>query len=966
MVFRSLIRIFAGSNPTINNYKTMKRTILLFLSVMMTVIMTAGDVTPQQALQQAQKFLQQTPSGMKRSQAEVPQLKMAGRVSGLYVFNAEQNQGYVIVSNDDRTVPILGYSETGTLDLDNMPCNMHAWLQGYADEIAWLNEHNIQPTASQIPRRTASAVKAPIAPLVKTQWNQDAPYNNNCPYYKKDGSSYSYSLTGGTGYEHCATGCVATAMAQVMYYNQWPTAATADIPAYTWKENSLSLPATTFDWGNMLLSYKSGGSDEQKAAVATLMQYCGYSLKMDYGESSSASTANVATALQSYFDYATTTAYVYRSNYSYANWIELIYNELKQGRAVVYRGTSAGGGHSFVCDGYQGEDFFHFNWGWGGSSDDYFKLSVTNPYEQGIGGSSSNEGFIYDQGAVVGIQKNGGTGTVLNNAGDFDLVDNGVTFSASPTQYQEVEVTLNIENNGPDDFDGDIGCEIYYESSEDNWQYVEDVYCHAIIPKGGGTATVKFTPKNAGNYKVNIYQSNWYIFDNDHQLIGHIVSVAAGSPTSTTDNITLGRSLSVETEELISGNSYNIYGSLFKGTLTVTNPDPDNNYNGTYQCDLYDMNYSCLFHFVEKITVPANGSINIPIASTGLDIGKNYYVYVTYIKEGNWTGWDKVATCTVNPGIVTYQSDGTSAVTKVEGANYYALDDIFAVDITGAGITSATSAEPNCLFIIGDGDESPIGVGNVVVKSGSSYTATNIELTDGYDFYSPVDFTASNIVFTYNNNRWADGSNGWNTIMLPYDVTLVKADEAIIDWFHSSSDTDKQFWVKKFTGDDTSVPKVYFDYTAEMKANTPYIIALPGNHWGSEYDLSGKTIKFIGQNTTVHKSERVAVTGGNYRFVGETKAVSTENIYCINAAGNQFVLKATGGSPAFRPFFKADMFDRTVTSLGIGNGGGTTGIETMSDVRGMMSDVWYDLQGRRVENPTKGVYIKNGKLFIKK
>ena len=190
---------FAGSNPTINNYKTMKRTILLFLSVMMTVIMTAGDVTPQQALQQAQKFLQQTPSGMKRSQAEVSQLKMAGRVSGLYVFNAEQNQGYVIVSNDDRTAPILGYSETGTLDPDNMPCNMRAWLQGYADEIAWLNEHNIQPTTSQNPRRTASAVKAPIAPLVTAHWNQGAPYNNQV-------SGYYYA-------GNAVTGCVATAMA---------------------------------------------------------------------------------------------------------------------------------------------------------------------------------------------------------------------------------------------------------------------------------------------------------------------------------------------------------------------------------------------------------------------------------------------------------------------------------------------------------------------------------------------------------------------------------------------------------------------------------------------------------------------------------------------------------------------------------------------------------------------------------
>ncbi len=356
----------------------MKRTILLLLSVMMTVIMTAGNVTPEQALQQAQDFLQQTPSGMKRSQAEVPQLKMAGRVSGLYVFNAERNQGFVIVSNDDRTAAILGYSETGNLDPDNMPCNMRAWLQGYADEIAWLDEHNVQLTGVADSRR-ASAVKTPIAPLVKTHWNQDAPYNNQCPYYKNEGSSYSYNTTGGEGYQHCATGCVATAMAQVMYHNQWPKEATTAIPAYTWKEISLELPATTFDWANMLLSYGGGASDEQKTAVATLMQYCGYSLQMTYGPSSSAYTSNIADALQSYFDYATTTTYVHRSNYTYANWIELIYNELKQGRAVVYRGTSAGGGHSFVCDGYQGEDFFHFNWGWGGQSDDYFKLSATNP-----------------------------------------------------------------------------------------------------------------------------------------------------------------------------------------------------------------------------------------------------------------------------------------------------------------------------------------------------------------------------------------------------------------------------------------------------------------------------------------------------------------------------------------------------------------------------------------------------------
>ena len=236
-------------------------------------------------------------------------------------------------------------------------------------------------------------------------------------------------------------------------------------------------------------------------------------------------------------------------------------------------------------------------------------------------------------------------------------------------------------------------------------------------------------------------------------------------------------------------------------------------------------------------------------------------------------------------------------------------------------------------------------------------------MTDGNDFYSPIDFTATNIEFTYANDRRADGTNGWNTIMLPFDVTSVTANGTAIDWFHSGSDTGKQFWLKEFVSDDLGV--VNFGFADEMKANTPYIIALPGNHWGSEYDLSGKTIKFIGQNVTVHKNGEVSsVTGGNYRFIGTTVTDATTNIYPINVDGNQFVLD--DGCAPFRAYFKADMFDRTVTSLGIGNGGETTGID---EVRGKTEEgrgEVFDLSGRRVENPTKGVYIKNGKLFIKK
>ena len=315
-----------------------------------------------------------------------------------------------------------------------------------------------------------------------------------------------------------------------------------------------------------------------------------------------------------------------------------------------------------------------------------------------------------------------------------------------------------------------------------------------------------------------------------------------------------------------------------------------------------------------------------------------------------------IMTVIAQTSIVTYQSDGTQTIAKVTSEFYDAPDNVLAVDIRGTGIMVATSIEPNCLFIIGEGDEAPIGVGNTIVKSGSSYTATNIELTDGSDFYSPVDFTASNIEFTYYNDRWSDGTNGWNTIMLPYDVSFVKADDEIIDWFRDNSETDKQFWVKQFVSDEAGV--VNFDFADEMKANTPYLIALPN-------DLSGKTIKFIGQRVTVHKNGNISsVTGSNYCFVGTTMTTDKEDIYRLNADGSEFVLD--DGSTPFRAYFKAIMSDQSESSLSIGEDVATALSEELRVKSEKFADAWYDLQGRRIEHPTKGMYIQNGRLFIKK
>lgn len=471
---------------------------VLLLALFCTSGVWAEDVTTEQAFEEALNFLtnrETSSSGPRRAQGIAPQIKLRGKVSGLYVFNVENDGGFVIVSNDDRTIPILGFSEKGSLDPDNMPSNMKAWLQGYADEIAWLAEHGQTTTGPKKSRqKVGSHSTAAIAPLITTTWNQGTPYNNLCPTY--DDPNY------GSG--TCATGCVATAMAQVMKYHEWPIDATQPIPGYTstsYRFNLPSLPAITFDWANMKYDYSGSYTADEATAVATLMQYCGYSVEMDYGPESGSNTSKVASALKEYFDYNDqTTQLVTRSYYTSANWADLIYHELANARPVVYGGQSSGGGHEFVCDGYMfdnGTDYFHINWGWGGKSDDYFVLSSLNPYAQGIGGSSSEDGFHFMQEAVIGIQKSTDNGTIADiTTTDFNFITNRMTVS-SPFAIvgQPVSVIINVTNNSTDDYSGDIWLGMAIEGGG----YALLFANNADIPAGEAKdCVVQYTPDETG------------------------------------------------------------------------------------------------------------------------------------------------------------------------------------------------------------------------------------------------------------------------------------------------------------------------------------------------------------------------------------------------------------------------------------------------------------------------------------
>ncbi len=431
-----------------------------FIAVLLMALSITGVWAEERSEREARMLAMRFVSGLFNGQYDDTGFTYQGQVCGLYVFSLGEQGGFIIVSNDDRTLPILGFSENGILDMENMSDEQRAWLQGYADEIVWLQQHNYgeapSDTFPQIPfgtlrqTRGGSHAKETIEPLVTASWNQRSPYNDLCPEYAPG--------------KKAVTGCVATAMAQVMNYHKWPVAETISIPGYRdgYGVDHLPLEATTFDWGNMLDSYNGSETAEQNTAVAELMLYCGFSVEMNYGPSSGSYIIKVAPALKNYFDYNSTATYISRSSYSNDKWEDIIYHELASKRPVLYGGQSTGGGHAFVCDGYRHEyatDYFHINWGWGGKSDEYYVLSVLDPYSgQGIGGSSSNGGFYFGQEAVIGIQKSTDDGTIADiTPAKIDLAANSMTLSNDTIILGETEtITLNVTNNSTDDFDGDI------------------------------------------------------------------------------------------------------------------------------------------------------------------------------------------------------------------------------------------------------------------------------------------------------------------------------------------------------------------------------------------------------------------------------------------------------------------------------------------------------------------------------
>ncbi|MBS1536486.1 MAG: thiol protease/hemagglutinin PrtT [Bacteroidetes bacterium] len=486
----------------------MKKLCTLLVLLTMTVFsVTAKQVGVSTAKQAGQYFLSSriSDASSKRlasltlaytAASKLQNLQAAQNKAYFYIFNAPS--GFVIVAGDDAIAPILGYSTEGSFNPDNIPENAAKWFEGYIQQIRQAINHTAQATPAvqsawqkllEGKQAARIAGASAVEPLLKTKWNQAPFYNDLCPYdpqYK----------------ERTVTGCAATAMAQIMKYWNHP-AKGSGFHSYVHKKYgtlSANFGDATYDWAAM--------PDEVTAAnnaVATLNYHVGVSIDMSYGVGktggSGAGPFKCIDALKKYFGYADGIEGLQRKDFTDDEWKVKLKAELDSKRPISYAGFGVKGGHAFVCDGYDNNGLFHFNWGWGGSSDGYFTLDALNPPSLGTGGGGG--GFNSDQLAVIKIKPVEVPVLAMRLSEPLILSASTINFGAPFT------ATVNITNSGNTPFAGDIAAAVF-EKTGKSVGFVEvktgqSLAAGASFPSNLVFSTVGIAGMLPGDYYVRIY-----------------------------------------------------------------------------------------------------------------------------------------------------------------------------------------------------------------------------------------------------------------------------------------------------------------------------------------------------------------------------------------------------------------------------------------------------------------------------
>lgn len=562
-----------------------------------------------------------------------------------YLFNNEAGKGYVIIAADDCVTPVLGYSYENNIDWAQLPPGFKDLLDDYARQIRTavaskataseetLNEWACLRQGKNLPIKSEKAVN----PLVATQWSQSPYYNALCPY---DNAAH----------ERTVTGCVATAMAQVMKYWSYPEHGSGT-HSYT--------PCTHPEYGSLYVDFSSvnyqwsampNSVNSNNNAVATLMYHCGVAVDMDYGISGSPDYGSAAyiisnsngrpcaeLALKTYFDYKNTLHNAVKSNYTDAQWVSLLKNELNASRPMVYGGFGDSGGHAFVCDGYNNSDYFHFNWGWGGYCDGFFYINSLNP---------SSHNYSNNQQAIVGIEpaysgNGGGGGGGGGSSTIFELSYNcDLTMEEDYWFYDDLSVYTEIANNGGGSFGGYLGAGVFrLENDEyrfvdvmDQWSMVSDpldpgYYIYGNMSCAGGP------PYTPGSYTMAILYSMdgdlWNLIDNGSYSDAYFdIEYTADIETNSNFTITSGEYLYYDETATVNVDVWNSSNSDFYGRFRVNLANPDGSW--AQNIGIFDCSNGLQSGYHYTYGLDFTGTITVEPGS--------YYIELAYQRSGssNW------------------------------------------------------------------------------------------------------------------------------------------------------------------------------------------------------------------------------------------------------------------------------------------------------------------------------------------
>ena len=533
----------------------MKKFLFLMIAAMAVMPMVSAPVDQAAAMHVAKKFLSDelyagkmmAPAALEPVllKVEMGSTKLAQPV--YYIFNTSTT--YLVIAGDDRAEEILMVGDQ-PLDLNRVPDALQYLLDCYKEQIEYLQNHPglvVQKRQKKSPSFKANT----YGPLLSCNWDQSAPYYNQCVF-----------TYGGNSYQ-CVTGCPATSASMVMYYWKYPTDPTPTVPAYSFylndnysmKINVPELPSTTFDWANMKNSYWTYNT-AQANAVATLMRYVGQAEKMDYGTNGSGIPSNEAYKIVNMFKLfgydASTTRLVKKSVYSSSNWALVIQTEMANSRPVVYLGISQTGGHAFNVDGYRdSDDKYHVNFGWGGYGNNWYAMNAFTDPMDGYAYTSSQQ-------AVIGIQPPGGQSTIpVINVDPASLDFGDVAVGQAVTQVFHVTGQNLL-----------AGTEVTFTRSGNASYSVSPETLTVDEVMEGADITVTYTPTTATTHTATIYVRNPGAPDATVALVGTGIT----KPTLTVDptefdfNTTLGEPVS----DVFTLKGYNLAGAVYLSVINST------------------------------------------------------------------------------------------------------------------------------------------------------------------------------------------------------------------------------------------------------------------------------------------------------------------------------------------------------------------------------------------------------------